>query len=143
MDVLPMFAHVAGAKLPSRKIDGHNLINLLKNPNVESPYDSDGYLYYFEGHLQAVRSGPWKLRVAKDGPQQSSIPLAEPELYNLDTDPAESTSVAAKHPEVVRHLMAMIERGRIEIGDGDKDGAAQRPPGIVEDPRPLTRTPTN
>ena len=106
--------------------------------HTKSPYDDAGYLYYFEGHLQAVRAGRWKLRVAKDAPKQQSTPLDKPELYDLDQDPAESTNVAAEHPEVVARLMPLIERGRRVIGDGDRDGSEQRPPGVVDDPKPLT-----
>jgi arylsulfatase A-like enzyme len=114
--------------------------NLFAHPaETASPYDSDGYLYYFEGHLQAVRSGPWKMRVAKDAPKQSSTPLEKPELYNLDQDVAEARDVAAAHPDVIARLMPMIEKARREIGDGEKDGTEQRKPGLVESPQPLTR----
>ncbi len=140
MDILPTFAATIGADLPARTIDGHDLRALFADPaHMKSPYDDAGYLYYFEGHLQAVRSGPWKLRVAKDGPKQTSAALERPELYNLDVDPAEEDNLASAHPDVVQRLLAMIEKGRLEIGDGDRDGTGQRAPGIVTDPQPLTR----
>ncbi len=139
IDLLPTFAHLIGAALPEHKIDGHNVCDLFADPaNAKSPYDDDGYLYYFEGHLQAVRSGPWKLRVAKDAPKQGSVALEKPELYNLDQDVGEVRNVADAHPDVIARLMPMIEKGRREIGDGDQDGTGQRTPGLVEDPKPLT-----
>ena len=140
LDLLPTFAHLVGATLPERKIDGHNVGDLFAHPaEAASPYDTDGYLYYFEGHLQAVRSGPWKLRVAKDAPKQQSFPLESPELYNLDQDPGEAKNVAGQHPDVIARLMPMIEKARREIGDGSKDGTEQRQPGLVADPKPLTQ----
>ena len=139
IDLLPTFARLIGAALPERKIDGHDVGELFAHPaETPSPYDDDGYLYYFEGHLHAVRSGPWKMRVAKDGPKQTSVPLKRPELYNLDQDPGETTNVAAGHPEVIARLMPMIEKGRREIGDGEKDGTEQRAPGMVEEAKALT-----
>lgn len=143
MDLLPTFAATIGAALPAREIDGRNQRALFGDPaNTKSPYDDSGYLYYFEGHLQAVRAGQWKLRVAKDGPKLSSTPLDQPELYNLDQDPGESKNVAADHPDVIARLMPLIERGRRVIGDGDKDGTEQRKPGLVDDPKPLTKVGT-
>jgi arylsulfatase A len=140
MDLLPTFAAVIKADLPSRKIDGYDQRALFRDPAAtKSPYDDSGYLYYFEGYLQAVRSGPWKLRVAKDGPKLTGTPLEKPELYDLDHDPAESRNVAADHPDVVARLMPMIEKARREIGDGDKDGTEQRKPGLVDSPKPLTK----
>ncbi|QDT52332.1 Arylsulfatase [Caulifigura coniformis] len=139
MDILPTFAATIGAPLPERKIDGYDQRPLLNDPSARSPYDESGYLYYFEGYVQAVRSGAWKLRVAKDGPKQTSVELDRPELYNLDQDPGESTNVADQNPEIIARLLPMIEKARHEIGHGDKDGTEQRKPGLVDNPTPLTR----
>jgi arylsulfatase A-like enzyme len=141
MDLLPTFAAAIKADLPSRKIDGFDQRALFHDPvSTTSPYDHAGYLYYFEGYLQAVRSGPWKLRVAKDGPKLTGTPFENPELYNLDQDPGEAKNVAADHPDIIARLMPLIEKARREIGDGDKDGTEQRKPGLVDSPKPLTTT---
>jgi arylsulfatase A-like enzyme len=142
LDVLPTFAALAGAKPPAdRIIDGFDESRLLAAPDkTESPYDKAGYFYYFEGHLQAVRSGPWKLRVAKDGPKLTSTPLEAPQLFNLDTDIGEEADVAAQHPEVVARLTKLIERCREDIGDGDRPGKNQRPAGRFPGAKPLTRS---
>ncbi len=141
LDVLPTFAALAGAKAPTdRIIDGFDESRLLEEPEkAESPYDKAGYFYYYEGHLQAVRSGPWKLRVAKDGPKLGSTPLEKPELYNLDADIGETTNVAEQNPEVVARLMKLIEHCREDIGDGDRAGKNQRPAGRYPGAKPLTR----
>ena len=59
------------------------------------------------GGIVAIRDGNWKAvrRNLKKGKQ----PLAW-ELYNLETDPAETNDVASKHPEIV----AKIEIGFLE-----------------------------
>ncbi|SVB61961.1 uncharacterized protein METZ01_LOCUS214815, partial [marine metagenome] len=61
MDLLPTFARLAGGKAPQdRKIDGHDVRPLiLGEPNAQTPYDV--FYYYQRDHLQAIRSGPWKL----------------------------------------------------------------------------------
>jgi arylsulfatase A-like enzyme len=143
LDVLPTFAALAGGKTPTdRRIDGHDARDVLAHPQTaKSPYDTAGYFYYYEGHLQAVRCGPWKLRVARDGPKMGSRPLAQPELYNLDTDVGETTDVAAQHPEIVARLLALLEPCRQDIGDGDRLGAGQRPSGQFPGAKPLTPVP--
>jgi arylsulfatase len=141
LDVLPTFAALAGAKMSGdRPIDGFDESGLLAKPgSAESPYDKVGYFYYYEGHLQAVRSGPWKLRVAKDGPKLGSTPLATPELYNLDADIAETMDVALKHPEVVDRLLKLLDHCREDLGDGEKPGKNQRPAGRYPGAKPLTK----
>ncbi len=61
MDLLPTFARLAGGKAPQdRKIDGHDVrLLILGEPNAKTPYDV--FYYYQRDHLQAIRSGPWKL----------------------------------------------------------------------------------
>jgi len=140
LDVLPTFAALAGAKAPSDRIlDGFDESRLLLKPeSAESPYDKAGYFYYYEGHLQAVRCGRWKLRVAKDGPKLGSTPLPKPELYDLDADIGETTDVAGQNPEVVARLLPLLERCRADIGDGDRPGKNQRPAGRYPGAKPLT-----
>jgi arylsulfatase A len=71
-----------------------------------------------------VRSGPWKLHLAKG------------DLYNLQTDIGESESVAAKHPEVVKRLRAVAKSTTGDLGlDGVGPGC--RPLGRVENPQPI------
>ncbi len=90
MDVLPTFVKLAGGAVPTdRRLDGHDIWPLLAGTEgAKSPYE---VFYYYRGlNLEAVRTGPWKLRL-KDG-----------ELYNLETDIAEATNVAENNPDVVR-----------------------------------------
>ncbi|MEN6548761.1 MAG: sulfatase [Armatimonadia bacterium] len=140
MDVLPTLAALAGtAPPPERPIDGHDLAPLLLQGATTSPYDDEGFLYYFMGQLQAVRSGPWKLYLPLTGkllgPSQKTAQTAA-ELYDLRNDIAEEHEVSAEHPEVAEGLQALAERGREELGDLDRPGRGQRLAGWVEHPTP-------
>jgi arylsulfatase A len=69
LDVLPTFAALAGARAPTdRIIDGFDETALLAKPDsTASPYDEAGYFYYYEGHLQAVRSSVWPRTARSSG----------------------------------------------------------------------------
>ncbi len=111
---------------------------------AQSPHD---VLYFYWGdHLNAVRSGKWKLhfphpyRSLKNKPGSGGSPgpyiqkktgLA---LYNLDDDVSESKNVANQHPDVVKRLTALAEQAREDLGDtGTKrKGKNNRQPGRVD-----------
>ncbi|MDA1276699.1 MAG: hypothetical protein O2960_21995 [Verrucomicrobia bacterium] len=58
------------------------------------------------------------------------------ELYNLQTDVAESQNVATANPEVVRRLQMLAEEMKNDLGlDGIGPGC--RPLGRVSNPQPL------
>jgi len=140
MDLLPTFAHLAGTAPPSdRIIDGKDIRTLLERPEVsQTPYDV--FYYYYMGQLQAVRSGRWKLHLPLEEKRHGwhRPPINEPgRLYDLVSDPAESTDMIQEHPNVVARLLALAERAREDIGDGDSSGKNQRPAGWVEKARPL------
>ena len=134
IDVLPTFAAIAGGKVPSdRVIDGRDIRPLLRRDRgALSPHDA--FFYYFKDQLQAVRHGRWKLHLARTE-KKKQVPIR---LYDLDRDIAESSDVAAAHPDVVARIEALAERCRQDLGDGGRSGAHQRPAGIMEDPGPLT-----
>ncbi|MBI5691286.1 MAG: sulfatase [Verrucomicrobia bacterium] len=122
MDVLPTLAQLAGAALPSRKLDGVNVWPALAGDPATPPRDS--FLYFRGLALEAVRSGPWKLHLAKG------------ELYHLGDDLGEARNVAAAQPEVVRRLIALAESTAADLGR-DGVGPGCRPLGRVDRPLPL------
>jgi len=142
MDLLPTFADLADGKVPQdRIIDGHDILPLIEGKaGAKTPYDV--FYYYAMDQLQAVRKGPWKLFVPlkefsrhphfKKG--QSSKPL----LFNVVTDISSEHNVADQHPEIVKELMALAEKGRADLGDNKRPGANQRKPGKIENPVPPT-----
>jgi len=112
MDVLPTFAALAGAHLPTdRVIDGHDIRDLLfGKPTARSPYDAFVYHVRF-GKRAGIRVGDWKLLVpCQAGPWRHRGTA----LYNLKSDPGEQQNVAEQQPEKVKELQARLaafERG--------------------------------
>jgi arylsulfatase A len=124
MDILPTFVTLAGGTVPrDRTIDGRDITPvLLGTPGANPPRDE--FLYYRGLKLEAIRSGPWKLHLERGM------------LYNLESDLAESTDVAAAHPDVVQQLRSSAGRAASDLGLNGK-GPGCRPPGRVPNPQPL------
>ncbi len=133
VDILPTFAALAGADVPSdRVIDGKDIRPLLLSDRAE-PTPHVAYFYYFMSHLNGVRSGRWKLHVARKGgryPDYEPNPVLE--LYDLHADIAERHNVADRFPQVVARLQALAALARADLGDGKLAGRNQRPPGMAD-----------
>lgn len=119
LDVLPTFAALAGVagKVPTdRTIDGLDQRDLILGRSEQGAGDS--FLYYNGNELQAVRKGPWKLRLAGLRNLRKWTELdrgtEKTELYHLVNDIGESQNVAAENPDVVKRLMAIAEAARSE-----------------------------
>lgn len=126
MDILPTLVKLAGGSSPAdRKLDGRDIWPILAGePGAASPHD---VFYYYRGlNLQAVRSGPWKLHLAKT------------ELYNLETDIGEATNVAAANPEIVQRLQKLANKMKDDLGI-EGIGPGCRPLGKVAKAQPIIR----
>lgn len=139
MDLLPTFAGLAGAKLPTdRTIDGKNIWALMSGrAGDKSPHEA--FYYYQIDQLQAVRGGKWKLHLPlrpKKRHWGDPIPEAPLALYDLENDIGEKNNVAQEHPDVVKRLLALAEKARTDLGDVDRQGTGQRPAGRVVSPKP-------
>lgn len=130
IDLLPTICAITNSKLPVKKIDGVNVMSLLKDEKKAEPRKE--FLYYFrKNNLEAVRKGQWKLVLAHPGrthegfmPGQDGFPgkLKEdfpfPEaLYDLRRDPGERYDVQSLYPSVVADLKQLAEKAREELGD--------------------------
>ncbi|MGB2823008.1 MAG: sulfatase [Phycisphaerae bacterium] len=139
LDVLPTLAKLAGAEAPSdRVIDGHDISDLIHGRRgATSP--TEAYYYYLYTHLQAVRSGKWKLHLPRPEyppwcrglhgrhiDRKDVFEIKEPLLYDLAADVGETTNVADKHPDVVSRLLKLTEKAREDIGDYDRIGKGAR-----------------
>ncbi|QTN31580.1 sulfatase [Akkermansiaceae bacterium] len=104
-DIYRTLLGVAGAKLPEHVLDGYDLTDFLAGKADLSPRPD---YYYFNGKLEAVRSGDWKLRTTS----------GKPELFNLRTDVSERIDRAAELPEKVAELRGLMEKMAQEVGAG-------------------------
>jgi len=103
MDFFPTVLELAG--LPPRPgLDGVSVVPVLTG-RVASLGERALYWEYPQKRLhQAIRVGKWKgVRFGTDQPL---------ELYDLSTDVAESSNVAARHPETVRDLERRLAAAR-------------------------------
>lgn len=134
MDVLPTIGGLAGAGLPEdRVIDGADIWDVMTGKAKGSPHD---VLYYYNGlTLEVVRKGKWKLHLPRKPHMQvhwargrlgGLHSLDEPLLYNLAEDVSEKEDVAAKHPDVVKELLALAAKARAELGDWNCDGTDRK-----------------
>ena len=134
MDLLPTFARFADVPV-KHAVDGHDVRSLiLGKPNARSPYDA--FYYYYRDQLQAVRSGPWKLFLPLNNfirhPHFKTGEKAETLLFNVVTDIASTTNVAAEHPGVVQILTKLANAARNDLGDAGQHGSGQRPAGKTD-----------
>lgn len=145
LDLLPTFITITRAPEPKKRIDGVNIIALLKGKKEANPRNSF-YYYYNKNSLEGVREGYWKLILphkyrtydgelaGNDGfmgkKHEDSIGLA---LYNLRRDPGERYDVKEQYPEVVERLQRLVEKARKDLGDDlvGRIGNNRREPGRV------------
>ncbi len=138
LDVLPTFAALAGAQTPKdRVIDGVDQRGLITG---RSKSRRDVFYYYLWTHLQAVRSGDWKLHLPRPYRPEWLKPLVNanhvdpadeqeirsPLLFNLAEDIGERHDLADRHPDLVKKLLAIAEQAREDIGDYNRTGKNMR-----------------
>ena len=113
-DVLPTFADIAGVSLtsvPRVKTNGTSIYSRLNDSPKPIP---ERTLYWEFGKqvgdpnsgvvgevFQAARRGDWKaVRYGLDQPTQ---------LFNLDSDPAESTELSTQHPDIHQEFLTLFQ----------------------------------
>ena len=146
IDILPTLAAIAGAPLPENKIDGVNLLPLLKGDPEANPRKS--FLYYYrKNSLEAVSNGRFKLvfphpgrtylgfKPGNDGqPGEVNENYSHPGgLYDQRRDPGERYSVMELYPEVVSDLEKIAAKAREDLGDDltGNQGKNRREPGKI------------
>jgi len=127
MDLLRTLTTACSLPNTRPDIDGRDLTELLFSDEDE-PSPHDIFYYYNADALEAVRWRNWKLRIISG------------ELFDLDTDVAETRDVSNKHPDIMRQIRQTAESARALLGDEleGREGTATRPPGRVKDPVTLT-----
>jgi arylsulfatase A len=120
VDVLATLAEMVGR--PLREDGGEDSVSflpLLRQP--AAPFDRRSALVFQSGNGSlAIRDGRWKLCLAPgSGGLSAPVPgsaderaLPPVQLFDLETDPRETTNLQAAHPEIVGRLTALLERYR-------------------------------
>ena len=126
-DVMATVASVVGVSLPDDAAeDSYDMLPVLLGQQKESdPVRPYTLTQSFRGELQ-IRRGHWKYldhkgsggnnydrsRGLKAYKLPELVPDAPGQLYNLQTDPGETTNLYYKHPEIVRELKSLLENSR-------------------------------
>jgi len=108
-DLFPSLCAIAGVAMPKAAFDGEDLSGaLLGRPSVRTrtlfwEYGRNTNSFAFPREVDrspnvALREGDWKLLVNADG--------SDTQLFNLKTDPKETSNVADKNPEVAARMKA-------------------------------------
>lgn len=129
MDLLPTFAKLAGAEVPTdRVIDGKDISAVLMK-HEKSPHEV--FFYHKVNELQAVRSGKWKLHIAiTTGNKRKRRKAA---LFNLETDIGEKKNLISENPDVVKRLLALVAVFKKELAQNSRKAA------FVKNPKPLSK----
>ncbi len=145
IDLLPTFAHISGAPLPTSRIDGINILPLMTDAEAVSSPRKYFLYYYRQNDLDAVRNDRFKLvfphagrtyegflhgNDGQPGPVNERRAF-ESALYDLRRDPGERYDVKELYPEAVAELTKIAEAARKDLGDdltGEK-GTGRRPIG--------------
>lgn len=107
-DIYPTFSRLTGQKVTNHT-DGISMLPTLYGVGTQKQH---GYLYWeFHemGGRQAVRKGKWKgiaLNVKKG--------VETFELYDLETDIAETNDVASKYPDIVSEMKYLMKKSHQE-----------------------------
>ncbi len=104
-DVLPTLADIVNSDVPE-EIDGISFLPVLEGRDDRQKKHE--YLYWelnAVGGKAAIRKNNWKavkLNLSNENPVIT-------ELYDLDSDPGETTNVAEKYPEVLEEILPIFD----------------------------------
>ncbi|MEM8734338.1 MAG: sulfatase-like hydrolase/transferase [Planctomycetota bacterium] len=101
LDLYPTLCRVADAEVPEA-LDGYPLQPLLEDETATSPHR---YLYWRQGGRAALRSGRYKIVAPQRRVEQRSW-----ELYDVESDYAETRDLASKLPAVRQELIEQWEK---------------------------------
>lgn len=106
VDLFPTIAGRANlaAKVPST-VDGLDVWPVISG--AERTPAERMLLYDNLGHAEAIRVGPWKLRVSATG--EGAARQERMELFELVDDPAERYDQSSAHPDLVARLRARLD----------------------------------
>jgi arylsulfatase A-like enzyme len=122
-DVMATCAAVVGAELPNDAAeDSYNMLPALLGKAGDKPIHRYT-LHQTISLALAIRRGPWKYldhkgsggnrytgKALKPFALPEKAPDAPGQLYNLETDPGETTNLYFEHPDIVKELKAKLDK---------------------------------
>lgn len=117
LDIFSTAAAISGAEIPDdRKIDGVDLMPFIRGEKTGDPHES---IFWRQGYYRGILNGGWKMTVSK-----------RPEkvwLFNLREDPTEQNNIAAKLPQKVAELQALLQAHNAEQAEPLWDTVVEGP----------------
>jgi len=136
VDFFATCADLLGTPLPENGVeDSVSLLPAFSGKPIQST--RDGVIHHsISGHF-GYRQGKWKLLLARGSggwtaPKEAKATKAgalEAQLYDLDSDPGETTNLYKTHPKEAARLLALlkadVERGRSVKGPASKNDVSR------------------
>lgn len=118
MDWFPTFCKLVGAEIPQdREIDGKDLSAVLFENGMR---EGDEFIYYMLSDQRGFRQGDWKIKRPFAGFAGSrgmkKVDAHDTLLFNLKTDPGETTNLAKENPEKTAQMMRAMELAIKQLG---------------------------
>ncbi len=121
IDILPTLAALAGASIPESQVEGRNLLPLIERPDTIRW--ADRYLFTHKGRWKtgedpdtnkwinfAVRNQKFRY-VSQATPRSiAREQQARAALYDMESDPAQTTNVIDQHPELAEQMRKAYEQ---------------------------------
>jgi len=117
LDILPTVARLAGASLPQNPLYGIDIWPLLSGQADD--LSREAFLFFNDIYLQCARLGQWKLHMTRFNTPAfapapacglMNLPLPNPELYNVVTDPDEGYDRSDRNTAVVADIQGRMTR---------------------------------
>ncbi|MCP5542158.1 MAG: arylsulfatase [Akkermansiaceae bacterium] len=127
LDILPTLAALAGAEIPKDQVEGRSLLPLIENPAAADEWP-DRYLFTHKGRWKTGEdpdANQWKnygVRNQKyrfvgggtaisvsERQRKKGVPATDA-LYDMETDPGQTTNVIDAHPEVAEAMKKAYDR---------------------------------
>jgi len=115
VDLFATFAQASGQAVSARARDSVSLLPLLRGE--EGARRGRPVVHHSGNGTFALRAGRWKA-IFSSGSGGRQKPIGKPfdalRLFDLVSDPGETTDVAAEHPDIVERLSAELDRLRAD-----------------------------
>lgn len=133
IDLLPTICGMISAELPSKKIDGVNVIDVLTGKQADDPHES--LVFYSGTELHAIRMGKWKLHFShkyltpREELRDDGKPAGFGKLKPLSITQSGVEGIASRHGYRVENLpLALFD---LSTDIGEQRNVAEQNPDVV------------